>query len=48
MPVLRSLALLSDEDMAGLARWSEPDITNTRGERVGAVRASIQLEACAD
>jgi L-asparaginase II len=48
LAVLRSLALLSDEDMAGLARWAEPDITNTRGERVGAVRASVQLEACGD
>ena len=46
--VLRSLALLSDEDMAGLVVWAEPDITNTRGERVGAIRANIQLEACGD
>jgi L-asparaginase II len=48
LAVLRSLALLSDEDMAGLAQWAEPDITNTRGERVGAIRANVQLEACFD
>jgi L-asparaginase II len=46
--VLRSLGLLSDEDMAGLTDWAEPDILNTRGERVGGIRASVQLEACGD
>src|SRR5690606_1611445 len=46
--VLRSLALLSDEDMAGLAEWAEPDLLNTRGERVGGIRASVRLEACVD
>ena len=48
LAVLRTLALLSDEDMAGLNRWCEPDIRNTRGERVGAIRPSIQLEPCSD
>jgi L-asparaginase II len=48
LAVLRTLALLSDEDMAGLTRWCEPDVLNTRGERVGAIRASIALEPCSD
>ncbi|MGH7507085.1 MAG: asparaginase, partial [Longimicrobiales bacterium] len=46
LSVLRNLGLLSDEDMAALARWAEPDITNTRGERVGAIRANVRLEPC--
>jgi L-asparaginase II len=48
LAVLRSLALLTDEDMASLTRWSEPDLRNTRDERVGAVRANVELEACGD
>jgi L-asparaginase II len=46
LAVLRNLGLLSDEDMATLARWAEPDIANTRGERVGAIRANVRLEPC--
>ena len=42
--VLKSLALLTDEEVAQLERYVEPDITNTREERVGSVRASIELE----
>jgi L-asparaginase II len=48
LAVLRTLALLSDEDMAGLKRWSEPDLTNTRGERVGAIRTTLRLQPCGD
>lgn len=48
LAVLRTLGLLSDDEMAALARFAEPDILNTRGERVGAVRASVQLEARRD
>jgi L-asparaginase II len=42
--VLRGLNLLSDDEMAGLDRYVEPMIRNTRGEIVGAIRASIALE----
>lgn len=43
--VLRALGLLSDEEMRALAAYAEPDIENTRGDRVGRVRANIVLEA---
>jgi L-asparaginase II len=42
---LKALAILSDDEVADLARFAEPDITNTRGETVGVLRARIQLEA---
>jgi L-asparaginase II len=42
--VLRLLALVSDDEMGELDRFAEPAIRNTRGERVGAVRARIDLE----
>ena len=42
---LKALAILEDDEVAGLARFAEPDITNTRGERVGMLRAQIALEA---
>ncbi len=45
--VLRALHLLSDDEVAGLARWAEPDLFNTRGERVGSIRPAIALEAAA-
>ena len=43
--VLKALAILSDDEVADLARFADPDITNTRGEQVGVLRAQIQLEA---
>lgn len=42
---LKALALLSDDEVADLARFADPDISNTRGEQVGALRARIRLEA---
>jgi L-asparaginase II len=42
---LRALGLLSEDQMAGLVRYAEPDVTNTRGDRVGRIRAVIELEA---
>ncbi len=42
---LKALAVLSDDEVAALARFAEPDITNTRGERVGVLRARVRLEA---
>jgi L-asparaginase II len=41
---LKALAILADDEVADLARFAEPDITNTRGERVGVLRARIALE----
>jgi L-asparaginase II len=41
---LKALAVLADDEVADLARFAEPDITNTRGERVGLLRAQIALE----
>ena len=45
LAVLRGLSLLSDDELAGLSRFAEPSIQNTRGEEVGAVRAVVRLEA---
>ena len=42
---LKALAILSDEEVAELERFAEPDITNTRDERVGVLRAEVRLEA---
>lgn len=44
--VLRALALLSDEEVGRLDRYAEPDILNTRGDRVGSIRANLRLEPC--
>jgi L-asparaginase II len=43
--VLKALAILSDDEVADLARFADPVITNTRGEQVGVLRAQIHLEA---
>jgi L-asparaginase II len=43
--VLQSLALLSEEEVGALERYAEPDILNTRDERVGTIRAHIRLKA---
>jgi L-asparaginase II len=45
LATLRRLSLLSDDEVAELARFAEPDVTNTRGEVVGGVRARVQLGA---
>ncbi|MGH7555309.1 MAG: asparaginase [Longimicrobiales bacterium] len=45
LAVLRGLGLLSADEMADLGRFAEPDIVNTRGERVGRIRADVVLEA---
>jgi L-asparaginase II len=42
--VLRALNLLSDDELAALSQFVEPVLRNTRGEEVGAVRASLKLE----
>jgi L-asparaginase II len=42
---LKALAILEEDEVADLARFAEPDITNTRAERVGLLRARIALEA---
>jgi L-asparaginase II len=42
---MKALAVLSDDEVADLARFAEPDIMNTRGEKVGVLRARIRLEA---
>jgi L-asparaginase II len=42
---LKALAILADDEVAGLARFAEPDITNTREEIVGGLRAHVRLEA---
>lgn len=42
---LKALAILADDEVAGLAEYAEPDITNTRNEQVGGLRAHIRLEA---
>jgi L-asparaginase II len=42
---LKALAILADDEVAELVRYAEPDITNTRGEKVGVLRARVRLEA---
>ncbi|MGQ0813673.1 MAG: asparaginase [Gemmatimonadota bacterium] len=42
---LTALALLTDDEVGQLERYAEPDLLNTRGERVGTIRAQIRLEA---
>lgn len=41
--VLHALGALDAEDMDALARWSRPEVRNTRGEVVGEVRSSLAL-----
>jgi L-asparaginase II len=45
LATLNALGLLTDDEMGQLARYAEPDVLNTRGERVGTIRAQIRLEA---
>lgn len=42
---LKALAILSDDEVADLAAFAEPNITNTRDERVGSLRANIKMQA---
>lgn len=44
LAVLRSLGLLSDEEYARVEEHAEPEVTNTRGERVGVIRGVAELE----
>lgn len=46
LAVLHRLGLISAEEVAELAMFAEPDVTNTRGEVVGGVRAYVRMEAC--
>lgn len=43
--VLRVLGLLSDDEVAHLARYAHPEMVNTRGEVVGGIRATVALES---
>jgi L-asparaginase II len=45
LAALKVLGLLSDEEMGELETYAEPDIMNTRNERVGTIRAQVTLEA---
>jgi L-asparaginase II len=42
LAVLRAVDAIDDETLAALARYAEPAVTNTRGERVGGVRVEVQ------
>ncbi|MEO5510423.1 MAG: asparaginase [Longimicrobiales bacterium] len=44
LAVLHQLGVLSSEELGGLQQWVTPQIRNTRGERVGYIDASIELE----
>lgn len=46
LAVLHGLGVVSDEEMAELEGFAGPTVQNTRGEVVGVVRATIELEAC--
>lgn len=45
LATLKMLGLLSDDEMELLEKYAEPDVVNTRNERVGTIRAHIRLEA---
>jgi L-asparaginase II len=44
LAVLRLLGLLTDEDMEKLENYATPNVLNTRGDVVGSLRTSIDLE----
>lgn len=46
LATLRVLGVLSDDEIAQLAAFAEPDVLNTRNERVGEIRAIVSLEPC--
>jgi L-asparaginase II len=43
--VLRRLDLISEDDLGSLHTHAFPEVTNTRGEVVGQIRANLRLEA---
>lgn len=45
LAVLDALGLVGSDAMEALRPWARPDVTNTRGERVGEVRAVVELDA---
>jgi L-asparaginase II len=45
--VLRALALLAPEELAALASWATPPVTNTRAEVVGSVSCRVELASVA-
>jgi L-asparaginase II len=44
LAVLRVLGLLSEDELVELESFAEPEIRNTRDERVGRIRAIVELE----
>jgi L-asparaginase II len=45
LAVLQSLGLLTGEEMAALAGWATPRVTNTRDEVVGSLSCRIELSS---
>lgn len=43
LAVLGELGFLSEQELARLERWAEPELTNTRGEVVGRIRVRSNL-----
>jgi L-asparaginase II len=43
LAVLQRLGLVTAAELASLTRWAEPAVMNTRGERVGSIRVSLEL-----
>jgi L-asparaginase II len=43
LAVLHRLGLVTAAELASLTRWVEPAVMNTRGERVGSIRVSLEL-----
>ena len=41
--VLNKLSLLTGEEMAGLERYAEPRLKNTRGEEIGVIQSHVKL-----
>lgn len=41
--VLHQLEVLDTDDLGALARWARPEVRNTRGEVVGAIRPAFEL-----
>jgi L-asparaginase II len=45
LAVLSTLGLLSDQEMARLAAFAQPEVMNTRGEVVGRIRVVVEVDA---
>jgi L-asparaginase II len=43
LAVLRALKLLTEAETDALGKWVEPAVLNTRGQRVGSIRATLDL-----